>query len=159
MELSITKNKDKPHIISYKRDDGSETWMKSDDFFVVHDLSHFALEKTLHFTTAFMGMLNNGMDVKDFESREKRMQIQVSDEAVYAENMANLFLMETTQGQLEDFKETVKQSFKKMNKAVNPPVLNDEEISAVRVYLKELISEWRLLPFGKTMTLIYNFNK
>ncbi len=159
MELRITKNKDKSHIISYLRDNGSETWMKSDDFFVVHDLSHFAIEKTLHCTTAFMGMLNNGMDVKDFENREKRMQIQVTDEAVYAENMANLFLMETAQGKLEDFNETVRQSFKKMNKTISSPVLKDEEISAVRNYLIELISEWRTLPFGKTMTLIYNFNK
>ena len=159
MELRITKNKNKPHVISYYRENGSETWMKSDDFFVVHDLSHFAIEKTLHYTTAFMGMINNGMDVKDFENREKRMQIQVSDEAVFAENMANLFLMETTEGQHEDFNEAVRQSFKRMNKAINPPVLKNEEISAVRNYLKELISEWRALPFGKTMTLIYNFNK
>jgi hypothetical protein len=45
MELRITKNISKPHIILYKRDNDTETWMYADDYFVRHDLSHYALEK------------------------------------------------------------------------------------------------------------------
>jgi len=30
------------------------------------------IEKTPGYITAFMGILNNGMDIKDFENREKR---------------------------------------------------------------------------------------
>ncbi len=44
MQMRITKNSGKPHIIKYIRDNGTETWMYSDDFFVQHDLSHFAIE-------------------------------------------------------------------------------------------------------------------
>src|SRR5439155_2355081 len=67
MLLEITRNADKPHIISYTRDDGTKTWMYADDFFVRHDLSHYAIEKKLGYTSAFMGMLNNGMDIKEFQ--------------------------------------------------------------------------------------------
>ncbi|MBS1948603.1 MAG: hypothetical protein JST47_12630 [Bacteroidetes bacterium] len=55
MELRITKNIGKPHIICYRRDDGSGAWRKTDDFFVHHDLGYFALEKILGYTSAFMG--------------------------------------------------------------------------------------------------------
>ena len=67
MLLRITKNYGKPHIILYRRDDGSETWMNADDFFVRHDISHYCIEIFLGYNTSFMGVLNNGMDVKDFE--------------------------------------------------------------------------------------------
>jgi len=157
VQLRITKNTAKPHIILYHRDNGTETWMHSDDFFVVHDLSHFAIEKTLHYTTAFMGMLNNGMDVKDFENREKRKNIPVTNEATWAENMANLFLMEVAQGNLLDFNQTVKDSFKQMNEITAPPVLSNNEIESVRNYLRELIGQWKTLPAGETLCLNYNF--
>jgi hypothetical protein len=46
-------------------------------------------------------MLNDGMDIKDFEDKEKRMRgLQVTDEACYAENMSNLFLTERTAGRI-----------------------------------------------------------
>jgi hypothetical protein len=157
MELEIKKNKGKPHIILYRRDDGSETWMHSDDFFVVHDLSHFAIEKTLRYTTAFMGMLNKGMNVKDFENREKRKKMAITDEAAYAENMANLFLMEVMQGNLVDFNMTVKDSFKQMNGSAYEPILSILEIDRIRIYLRTLLREWKALPIGRTMKLIYDF--
>lgn len=100
MLLRITKNYYKPHIILYLRDDGTASWMYADDFFVRHDLSHYCLEKHLGYTTAFMGMLNKGMDIKDFEDRNKRSQMLLTKEALYAENMANLFLMEIAQKNL-----------------------------------------------------------
>src|SRR5262245_12291101 len=103
MKLSITRNQDKHHVIRYTRDDQSDTWMKADDFFVLHDLSHYAIEKTLQYHSAFMGMLSKGMDIKDFEDREKRKQMDLSREAMVAENMANLFLVEFSQGPFENF--------------------------------------------------------
>src|SRR5450432_346262 len=111
MKLQVTRNSDKPHVIKYTRDNGTATWMPANDFFVQHDLSHYAIEKTLHYRSAFMGMLNNGMDIKDFEDREKRNRMVVTQEAIHAENMANLFLMEVIQSDFDDFNETSKQAF------------------------------------------------
>ncbi|MBS1666556.1 MAG: hypothetical protein JST58_04190 [Bacteroidetes bacterium] len=157
MELQVTKNQGKPHVILYRRDDSTTTWMHADDFFVMHDLSHFAIEKTLGYTEAFMGMLNRGMDIKEFESREKRLQLTIAPEAVFAENMANLFLMEIVQGNLEDFNQTLGQSFKSMGKELNPPVLLDHEIHSIRDYLRKLIDDWKNLEMGKTLILSFLF--
>lgn len=155
MLLRITKNNGKPHIILYRRDDGTETWMYADDFFVRHDLSHYCLEKLLGYTTAFMGMLNQGMDVKDFEDRTKRKQITVTREALYAENMANLFLIEIAQGNFENFNQTAKESFESLNNEYPAPVLLENEIDIIRGSLRTLLRSWNALDPGKTMDLPY----
>lgn len=155
MEMRITKNKDKPHIILYKRNDGSQTWMQSDNFFVMHDLSHYALEKTLGYTTAFMGMLNEGMDIKDFDDREKRRTIIVTNEGAYAENMANLFLMEIQQGNFENFNEISMQAFTTSWKNFPPPHLSNKEINATRNSLRKLLAQWEELPTGETLALTF----
>ena len=155
MLLQITKHSDKPHIISYCRDDGTTTWMKADDFFVQHDLSHFAIEKTLGYSTAFMGMLNNGMDIKDFENREKRLRLTITAEACYAENMANLFLMEAARDKFDDFNAVLASAFTNMQQPIETPVLTETELNAVRQYLKTLLAQWRQLTPGQTMTLSF----
>lgn len=153
MLLRITKNLDKLHVISYQRDNGTVTWMKADDFFVSHDLSHYCIEKNLQYTNAFMGMLNSGMEIKDFEDRTKRNQLVLSKEALYAENMANLFLMEIAQGNFEDFNETIKDSFKTGDKEFSAPVLSNEQIISIRQSLRSLLKKWKELPAGETMQL------
>jgi hypothetical protein len=153
MLLQITKNYSKPNIILYRRDNGTETWMHADDYYVRHDISHYCLEKHLEYTTAFMGMLNNGMDVKDFEDRAKRKQIIVSREALYAENMANLFLMEIAQGNFENFNEVSKRSFESWNKKFTAPVLLEDEIIMIRRSIRTLLQQWNALAPGKTMQL------
>lgn len=155
MELRITKNSDKPHSLLYKRDNGSETWMSAGEFFVRHDLSHYAIEKTLGYTTAFMGMLNNGMDIKDFEDRDKRLRISLTAEGVYAENMANLFLMEIAQGGMEDMNQVIADSFIAMGKPLKPVRLADAELTAIRALLRQLLADWKALPEGETLILLF----
>ncbi len=155
MLLQVTKNNGKPHILLYRRDDGSETWMYADDFFVRHDLTHYCLENFLGYKTAFMGMLNSGMDVKDFEDRAKRKQMKLSMQALYAENMANLFLMEIAQGNFENFNQVAKESFESWNKEFPAPVLLEDEINMIRTLLRELLHSWNILAPGKTMELLF----
>jgi hypothetical protein len=156
MVLAITKYSGKRHVIKYIRGNGTETWMYSDDFFVVHDLSHFALEKTLAYTTAFTGMLNNGTAIQDFEDRAKRNAMQLTKEAMYAENMANLFLMETVQGNFEDINTVIKDAFEAITRQYPAPVLTETEINSIRAYLRELLAQWNSLPAGKTMHLQFD---
>lgn len=153
MQLRISKHKDKPHTLLYRRDDGTETWMPADEFFVRHDLSHYALEKSLGYATAFMGMLNKGMELKDFEDRAERKAMPLTDQAVHAENMANLFLMEQAQGQLADFNATLSSAFNPMGTAAKPIRLSQEQLDGVRTLLRQLLDDWRDLPEGQTLTL------
>jgi hypothetical protein len=131
--------------------------MNADDFFVQHDLSHYALEKILKYTSAFMGMLNNGMEIKDFEDREKRKQMTVTREGLYAENMANLFLMEVMQRNFDDFNHVSKQTFERMNTAYPSLIISEKQISDIRIFLRQLLKGWSELPVGETMTLNFDF--
>lgn len=153
MELRITKHADKAHTLLYRRDDGTETWMKADEFFVRHDLSHYALEKTLGYHTAFMGMLNAGMDIKAFENRSERRSIALTDQAVQAENMANLFLMEQTQGQLDDFNGVLSGSFKDMGTSTSATPLTAGQLDSIRSLLAQLLADWKAMEPGQTITL------
>ena len=156
MEMRITKNSGKPHVILYRRDDGTETWMQADDFFVRHDLSHYAIEKTAGYTSAFMGMLNNGMGIRDFENRDKRKQLTVTSEAWYAENMANLFLIEIAQGRFSNFNQTAAEAFSGMQLDIPAPVFKTSLIDAIRIYLEQLLHQWNSLPAGETMIVHFD---
>ena len=95
------------------------------------------------------------MDVKDFEVRAKRKQITVSQEALYAENIANLFLMEIAQSNFENFNQVAKQSFESWNKEFTAPVLSEDEINRIRKSLKVILQSWNTLATGKTMELAF----
>ncbi|MEN9686880.1 MAG: hypothetical protein RLZZ28_2666, partial [Bacteroidota bacterium] len=105
--------------------------------------------------TAFNGMINSGMDIRDFENRERRAAITVSDEACYAENVANLFLMETIQGELEDFNSVQQNSFRPFNQQAVKMTIPNEKINATRTLLKKLLKKWEELPAGETMELTF----
>ena len=155
MRILFTKNTGKQNVIKYIRDNETETWMYCDDFFIRHDLSHYALEKILGYKTAFNGMLNAGMDIRDFDDKEKRAKLSVTAEAWYAENMANLFLIEIAQGKFADFNEVQQAAFVSFNQQYPPIRLQEDEIAAVRKYLSELLAQWNGLPAGETLELSF----
>jgi hypothetical protein len=155
MILSVTKQNGKPHTIRYTRDNGTETWMHASDYFVRHDLSHFVLESVLGYTTAFNGMINQGMDIHAFENRGMRLSLNISAEAWYAENMANLFFMETVQGETPDFNALQQSAFKEMETGLPVITLTDEAIAAVRAELRVQLKAWEQLPEGETLSLIF----
>ena len=156
MLIRLTKNTNQPHILKYIRDNGTETWTYGDDFFIQHDISHFALETILAYKTAFNGMVNSGMNLSDFENREKRAFINITDEAWYAENMANLFLTEISQGVFEDFNEVQQQTFQSFNLTYPVITLTDPIIQAIRSYLGLLLLQWKELLPNETLELTFN---
>ena len=155
MVIQLTKNRTKPHIIKYIRDNGTETWMYSDDFFVRHDISHFILESVLGYHTAFNGMINQGMDIRDFENKEKRAALTVTDEAYYAENLANLFLIELAQGEFNDFNRIQQDAFVSWNTRFPVIFLANDKIAQIRTQLRKLLHQWEVLPEGEKMELIF----
>ena len=84
---------------------------------------------------------------------QKRNQMTISKEAWYSENMANLFLMEISQGEFDNFNEVVNETFRTANKQYSPPVLSNEEIIGIRMYLRELLRVWNELSPGIKMSL------
>jgi hypothetical protein len=157
MTLQLAKKMGGLHTISYQREDGSETWTQADDFLVLHDLSHFVIEMTMGYRTAFMGMINQGVELKDFENRVKRPNLEITYEGKCAENLANLFLIEIVQGYFEDFNQVFRECFEAMNPGLSAPILNVEEIFSIRRELSKWSRCWKDLAPGHTMSLGYIF--
>lgn len=97
MEIIFTKKEEGQHLINCKRIDGTETWMKVSTFFVMHDLMHYALESEFGFNSAFYGMIENGVAISDFELPKENRKFELTQEAILAEHLVNLLLIECTQ--------------------------------------------------------------
>lgn len=155
MKISFKKRIGSKNIISYQRPPLPDQWVAADDFLILHDLSHYAIETQLGYQSAFWGLIKSGIHPSVFENKEVRDKILISNEAWYAECLANLFLMELTQGELEDFNEVLQQSVKQMNKNIPELQLTANQINDIRDYYKQLVNQWKALEPDQTMELIF----
>lgn len=154
MEIEF-KKREKKHLIVYKREGLSNYWIEADDFLIFHDLSHYAIERTLKYNNAFWGLIKSGINPSIFENKIERDRLFIADEAWYAECLANLFLIELTQGQFDDFHEVFKESFLQMYPEKTIPKITDQEIDAIRSYYAELIQQWKSLKTDQMLTVTF----
>jgi len=155
MQIIFKKRTNKNHIITYKRPSTSDFWMEADEFLVLHDLSHYAIETTLGYKDAFWGLTRSGIDPTVFLDKEKRDKLFIKDEAWYAECLANLFLMELTQGEFEDINAVIADSLKQTNPGIRIPVFGKEEIEKIRSTYKKLVAKWKGLKNDEEMILAF----
>lgn len=70
MKLSFTKSKDGGIILTIYREDGSEEWSKLRRGLEDHDVAHYVVEDHLSLKEGFYGMINGGIKITDFESKD-----------------------------------------------------------------------------------------
>lgn len=153
MKVRFQKNKATKNVITFVRDNQTITWTKADDFLVLHDLSHYTIEKTLNFTTAFYGMINSGATIKDFEDKVIRDKMNLTNEAWYAETLANLILIEHTQTTFENLNETFREALNQTNPNIPFMAISVTDIEKIRALYSQLIKNWKLLPENQLMEL------
>ena len=70
LRIQLVKEKDGQSPARCHRADGTTTWQRNDgargSFFVVHDLTHYAVETILGHRRGFWGMVADGWNVTDF---------------------------------------------------------------------------------------------
>ncbi len=153
MKIIFRKKIGSKNIISYQRPPFPNQWVEADYFLILHDLSHYAIETKLAYQSAFWGLIKSGIHPSVFENKEARDKILISNEAWYAECLANLFLLELTQGELEEFNEVFHQSLEQMNKNIPEMNLSADQINGIRDYYKQLVNAWKMLEPNKEMVL------
>jgi len=146
MEIIFFKRLGSKNIISFKRDGLKEEWIEADNFLILHDLSHYIIETTLKFKKAFWGLIKEGANPKDFEDKGLREKLLISNEAWYAECMANLFLMEYHQGRFENFNEVLSTCILETNRDLPEFEINPIELNSIRIQYAEIIERWKKLP-------------
>ena len=154
MKVQFKKKRER-HIIAYQREGMNEQWIEADAFLVLHDLSHYAVEKTLGYQQAFWGLVKSGAHHRDFEQRETRKKLLVSDEAWYAESLANLFLMERAQGIFDDFNKVLEETLQTTLPQIPPMSLSAGQLSAIRTFYNDLVDQWKGLEEDGILTLVF----
>lgn len=152
MEIKFAKKYDK-HVISCNRKDGSSTWMQSDDFYIYHDLLHYAVETIMPFKNAFFGMLASGISITDFELPKEQRNIIFSEEALVAESIVNLIAMERTIGPVENFNVSLAEAHAMMKHTLSIPSVTDVQLTEIKNKYSKLINEWQALPINSSLVL------
>ena len=158
MTIAFSKKENKQHTLTCTRTDGSQTWMQVSDFFVAHDLMHYATETVLQYKDAFYGMLNRAINITDFEKPKSQRTVVLSEQAIIAEHLVNLLLIEHNQGLVADFNETLLLSFAADNPEIKPPVVSEETHKKIHNIFSEQINKWYKLATGQTLVLNFNNN-
>lgn len=153
MKIIIKKKAGNKHTISYIREGFEDYWIEADDFLVLHDLCHYAIETTLQYKNAFWGLIAGGINPSIFENKETRDSLELTKEAWYAEHLANLLLIEFTQGEFEDINAMLEQSLRQQNSRIPTIQFSNIVVEEIRELLHTLIENWRVVEVGDYLSL------
>src|ERR1051326_4162040 len=95
LTVEIAKRSDGAGTLSCTRKDGSVTWqkqMKHAVHFALHDLTHFAVEKTLGYRRGFFGLIAEGWDIDDTAGKGQRAPLP--EEPLELEGTVGLVVLE-----------------------------------------------------------------
>ncbi len=139
------------------RSDGTSTWQEAEPFLILHDLTHYAVETTLGTKQGFYGLLQEGLDITDFEKKQKITPQTLPREAIRTEILVTLFLTELNDQQpLTDFNHTFAETIRSYGIEATP--LNENQLASIRTLLDNLIKKWKNLSSGSTLALRYPIN-
>lgn len=142
------------------RADGTTTWQRNDGarggFFVIHDLTHFAVETVLGHRCGFWGMVADGWNLTDFGAPWPRGPLP--DDLDPSELIVGFLDGERAGGiqwTAADFNDKARHYYATQG-LETILTLADSELDAIRSRLGELVGQWRLLQRGETMELIFD---
>jgi hypothetical protein len=154
--IRFSKKHDGGASITYARTDGTATGQRgAHDFFVYHDIGHYAAETTLGLRRAFLGLLSEGWDLTDFGSPWPRGRFSEAD-------VPDLMLAEAVAGAL-DFARShpeplslaeIRESLRPASPdGADPLPVTPEQWDAIRATADALTARWRDLPPGASLEL------
>jgi hypothetical protein len=160
LRIQLVKEKDGSVLLRCLRADGTTTWQRNDgargSFFVIHDLTHFAVETVLGHRRGFWGLVADGWNVTDFGAPWPRGPLPADLDP--SELLVGFLDGERAGGvrwTAADFSEKARHYYatRGLEKTVT---LSDVELDTIRSRLSELAGQWRLLPRGETMELEFD---
>ena len=151
--LQWRKGRDGPATLTCTRPDGSRTWAQLHPFHPVHDLLHYAVESTLGFRSAFLGLLASGWTVADFARPGAASRLPA--EARWAEHLVGLLDQERA-GNVHwtpaELNEALAAGLRAGGIAAWREV-TATELDAIRTRFAELASRWHALSPSEVLEL------
>lgn len=154
MEIKFTKKPDGEHVISCTRKDGSISWQQSSNFFITHDLCHYAAETVMNWKHGFYGIVAAGTDITAFDVPKEQRSFQLTEEVILAEELVNLLVIEYSQGKMENLLQVLAAICDKDENDISA-VITTEKLEAIRTLFSSLIRQWHALEDYKTITLLF----
>jgi hypothetical protein len=161
LEIRFKKKRDGTNTLTCVRPDGTVTGQRQsqDGFFVMHDLSHYAVESTLGLCGAFFGLLARGWDIEDFGTPWPRGPIppDAIDDASLAEHFAGSMDAERHGGialEVEAFNKQYTEACAEYGMTPKR-LLTEADLTRVRARLDALTTQWKELPPGETLVLSF----
>lgn len=151
MHIRFSKSrKNKPPLLTCLRDDGTATWQASYDYFVHHDLIHYAVETTLRYRNAFWGLVAQGRDLDSFGTING-VKDNYPLEALWAEMIVGALQWPTIGGgesfTYADFEKTCAHA------GLPPSTVTPEQWSQIVAAIASLHSQWQQVAQGDTLEL------
>jgi hypothetical protein len=153
LEIKIKKGRDGKSTLICTRPDGSTTWSQVGDYFPVHDMAHYVVESTLKVPNAFYSLILDGWNMEDFAV--KGMGRRLPHEANLVEALVGRLQRDLMPG--SDFTaRTYNEEVVAVLEGIDNPArreITDEELSVMRVRLRELLQEYKAIAPGGAITL------
>ena len=98
-------------------------------------------------------MVATGTDISDFDLPKDQRKFELTEEALFAEQLVNMLTIEYSQGRMENFIEI----FTSINDAGSNKALPIDDIllEKTRNLFNQLIQKWNSLKDSETMTLSF----
>ena len=141
MLIRITKGRNGPNILACVREDGSSTWAKVQDYFPIHDMTHYVVESTLGIPNAFYSLVRDGWDITGFA--EKGVGRRLPPEANLVEALVGRLQQEVMPGHeftVESYNEEVLAVLEGIGNPARRQV-SQSELDEMRAKLKALIAK------------------
>jgi len=156
MQLIFRKYADKDPVLHFVRADGSEAWISLKAPMVWHDLAHYAVERTLGWHDAFLGLVASGYDPAAFELPAGKRPAaldprRLPTHALQAEHLVHLLLLEWYGGAPLDLPQLLRDALVRAGLPELP--LDEATLTRLRAHCRQLWERWRHLPEGEAMVL------
>ncbi len=155
--VSFRKETGRPPVFTFRRSDGSTVWSKLGSLPIEYDLAHYVAEKSLGFTQAFFGLLDEGFAIEDFDlPRGKRptalLPANLPLESLQIEYIVNLLQTEQRCGPSPEFRALLTQGLTTSGLPY-PDQLTEDVLNQIREDYQTLIEKWYSLPDGQQLDL------
>ena len=155
MLIRITKGRDGPNTLTCIRADGTSTWAKVQDYFPVHDITHFVVETTLAIPNAFYSLVRDGWDIGEFAMKGAGKRVPAEANLVEAiVGRLQRDLMPGADFTAESFNEEVVGVLEGIGNPARRPI-SDSDLAELRAELRKLLASWKALGPGESLDLVF----
>jgi hypothetical protein len=158
LTVRLKKGSDGPHSLACIREDGTKTHQhQRNEFFPLHDLTHYAVESVLGYQRGFFGLVASGWDLADFGSPWPRGKLPADLDP--SELIVAALDRERGTGEIataEEINGSIASWFAENAPAAPLPApITEAELARIRERRADLHARWRALRPGGSLEVMF----